>query len=246
MDRLFSLKVSKLYGNCKDRRRKMKRKVVGILLATMAVCAMTACGGNNGEDATSQDDKAVVSESNSEEDGGVEVSDEVKQALQDAQNESQENTSIGVVKTVQGTFAGYYDDNSIGVTVNGTEVEYTLGNDKVKEKVATYSEGDSMMFEAEVDTNKITNIVESVVVEPPTVTLTDEEAASGIEVGQLIALASENVMTVKIGEEQYDYQLSEEAMKDIYDAKVNYGYDVKFQTEGEGDNKKIVKFIYDN
>lgn len=226
----------------------MKRKVISVLLATMAVCAMTACGGNNDseKDANSQDNEVVVSEYNAQNDGEVEVSDEVKQALEDAKEDSQQETSIGVIKTVQGEFAGYYDDNSIGVTVNGKEVEYTLGNDTVKEKVATYSEGDSMMFEAEVDTNKITNIVESVVIEPPTVTLTEEEAASGIEIGQLVGFASENVMTVKIGEEEFEYQLSEEAMKDIYDTKVNYGYDVKFQTEGEGDNKKIVKFIYDN
>ena len=227
----------------------MKKRVIGALLAGMLACAMTACGGNDvaeenvaiEENAETEENEVVVAEYNAEEDGAVVVSEEVQKALEEAQQES----STGIVKTVQGEFAGYYDDNSIAVMVNGSEVEYILGNDEVKEKVSNFSEGDSMMFEAEVETKKITNIVEEGVTEVPQVSLSEEEAASGIEVGQLIGFASENTINVQIGDEQFEYGISEEAMKEIYDVKVNYGYDVKFQTEGEGDNKKIVKFIYE-
>lgn len=232
----------------------MKKKVIGALLAGMLACAITACGGNDTveENVTTQENEAtedgtdvVVAEYNMEEDGQVEVSEEVQKALEDARNESTQESSNGIVKTVQGEFGGYYDDNSVAVMVNGSEEEYILGNDEVKEKFSNYSEGDSIIFEAEVDTKKITKIVETGVTEAPQVSLSDEEAAAGIEVGQLVGFASENTMWVRIADEQFQYGLSDEAMQDIYDVKVNYGYDVKFQTEGEGENKKIVKFIYE-
>ncbi|MDE6314189.1 MAG: hypothetical protein K2M46_11350 [Lachnospiraceae bacterium] len=226
----------------------MKKKVISVLLAGMVICAMTACGGNDttkeNVNVEEEGTDVIVAEYNQEEDGEVEVSEEVQKALEDAQKESAEESSSGIVKTVQGEFNGYFDDNSIAVMVNGNEEEYALGNQEVREKVSNFAEGDSIMFEAEVDTNKIIKIVEAGITEPPQVSLSEEEAAAGIEVGQLVGFASENIMKVKIGDEQFEYGLSDEAMQDIYNVKVNYGYDVKFQTEGEGENKKIVKFIY--
>ena len=52
-------------------------------------------------------------------------------------------------------------------------------------------------------------------------------------------------MVVCVGEEEITYILSDEAQKDIYDVKVNFGYDLKFQTEGSGDTLTIVNFIYE-
>ena len=226
----------------------MKKKLVGALLTGMLVFSITACGGNeeaaqeNSGETSPEVTETVVAVVEGG-DGEVEVSQEVQDALKQA---LEEEKSVGIVNTVKGEFNGFYDDDSVEVLVDGEAKEYTIGNEEVKTELSNKETGASIIFEAQVDTDVIVSIVDpDAVVEPKEVTLSEEEAASGIVVGSLIRYASENTVVVRVGEEEITYILSDEAQKDIYDVKVNFGYDLKFQTEGSGDTLTIVNFIYE-
>ena len=226
----------------------MKKKLVGALLTGMLVFSITACGGNeeaaqeNSGETSPEVTETVVAVVEGG-DGEVEVSQEVQDALKQA---LEEEKTVGIVNTVKGEFNGFYDDDSVEVLVDGEAKEYTIGNEEVKTELSNKETGASIIFEAQVDTDVIVSIVDpDAVVEPKEVTLSEEEAASGIVVGSLIRYASENTVVVRVGEEEITYILSDEAQKDIYDVKVNFGYDLKFQTEGSGDTLTIVNFIYE-
>lgn len=228
----------------------MKKKVIGVLLTGMLAFSITACGGSDeagqgtsGETTPEVPETVVAVGEPVEED--VEVSKEVQDALAQAAEEETQQSS-GIVNTVYGNFNGFYDDDSIEVLVDDEAVEYTLGNEEVKAEVGNYKEGEEIVFEAQVDTKVITDIVEvGAITEPPVVTLTEEEAASGIVVGQLMRYENDTTMVVKVGEEEVSYVLSAEAQQDIYDSKVNFGYDLKFQTETKDGTQTIVNFIYE-
>lgn len=229
----------------------MKKKLVGALLTGMLVFSITACGGNeeaaqeNSGETSPEVTETVVAVVEGG-DGEVEVSQEVQDALKEALEEETKGQQGGIVKTVKGEFNGFYDDDSVEVLVDGEAKEYTIGNEEVKTELSNKETGASIIFEAQVDTDVIVSIVDpDAVVEPKEVTLSEEEAASGIVVGSLIRYASENTVVVRVGEEEITYILSDEAQKDIYDVKVNFGYDLKFQTEGSGDTLTIVNFIYE-
>lgn len=236
-------------GNKEGEKVFMKKKVIGVLLTGMLVFSMTACGGNTeNKEATGEEsqeiEETVVAVVEDGEEGEVEVSQEVQDALKQAIEE--DKMFFGVVKTVYGNFNGFYDDDSVEILVDGDPVEYTLGNDEVKTEVGNYQEGDEIVFEAQTDSKVITEIViVGAVTEAPEVVLTEEEAGSGIVVGSLLRYESENRVLVQVGEEEVVYALSEAAQKDIYDVKVNFGYDLKFQTEGSGDSLTISNFIYE-
>lgn len=226
----------------------MKKKLVGALLTGMLVFSITACGGNeeaaqeNSGETSPEVTETVVAVVEGG-DGEVEVSQEVQDALKQA---LEEEKTVGIVNTVKGEFNGFYDDDSVEVLVDGEAKEYTIGNEEVKTELSNKETGASIIFEAQVDTDVIVSIVDpDAVVEPKEVTLSEEEASSGIVVGSLIRYASENTVVVCVGEEEITYILSDEAQKDIYDVKVNFGYDLKFQTEGSGDTLTIVNFIYE-
>lgn len=226
----------------------MKKKLVSVLFASVLALSITACGGS--EKTLSETSRETSSEVAVVEDGEVEVSQEVQDALNQALEEEagaqEEEVSSGIVKTVKGEFNGFYDDDSVEVLVEGQAKEYTIGNEEVKAELSNKEVGAAIIFEAQTDTDKIVSIVDkNAVVEPKEVTVSEEEMAAGIVVGSLIRYESDTTMLVRVGEEDITYILSEAAQKDIYDVKVNFGYDVKFQTEGSGDTLTIVNFIYE-
>lgn len=228
----------------------MKKKAIGVLLTGMLAFSMTACGGNEDAAQTSGENAPEVTETviavGEAVEDDVEVSQEVQDALNQAAAEEETKVSAGIVKTVYGNFNGFYDDDSIEVLVDEEAVEYILGSEEIKAEIGNYEEGEEIVFEAQVDTNIITKIVEvGAVKEAPEVALTEEEASAGIVVGQLMRYADENTMVVKVGEEEVNYALSAEAQQDIYDNKVNFGYDLKFQTESKDGTQTIVNFIYE-
>lgn len=220
----------------------MKRKLVGILCVSVLAFSITACGGSKDNKST---EEATQTEENAEEAQVTEILvAEGQEVTEETQESKVEETSNGIVSTVTGTFNGFVDDTTVEILVDGNPVEYKVTDPDVKAEIGAKSSEESFQFEATDDTKEIKSLVKTEVIEPEEVSVTEEETAQGIKIGMLLRYASDNKITVQVGEEEIDYIFSDVASKELLDCKVNFGYDVKFQEDTEASEPTIKNFIY--
>lgn len=214
----------------------MKRRFLGTLCVTMLAFSMVACGG-------SKDNAKEEAEIENVENAQVTeiVVAEGQEALEEL---PAEEVSNGIVKTVTGTFNGFVDDTTIEILVNGNPVEYKVMDEALREKIGSMSYEESFQFEATEDTHEIKSLVDTQVIQPEEVSVTEEESAQGIKIGMLLRYASDDKIAVQVGDEVIDYIFSDIASKELLDCKVNFGYDVKFQEDTEASEPTIKNFIY--
>ena len=117
-------------------------------------------------------------------------------------------------------------------------------DEALREKIGSMSYEESFQFEATEDTHEIKSLVDTQVIQPEEVSVTEEESAQGIKIGMLLRYASDDKIAVQVGDEVIDYIFSDIASKELLDCKVNFGYDVKFQEDTEASEPTIKNFIY--